>query len=315
MVGQQIMVGVTGIAPTAGLLRRIRLGQVGGVIIMGRRSAAQVAALSVRLQATARSGGRPGLLVATDQEGGTVKRIAGPPYHSAAQLGALGASRARADGRSTAALLRRARVNVDLAPVSDVVTGSSFLGSRSFGSSPARVAQVAGAFAMGLQGGGVAATAKHFPGLGSTGQRNTDLGPVAAPGVTAGQLRPFRALIAGGVRLVMVSSASYRGRGGRPAILSRSIVAGLLRRSLGFGGVVISDDLSSSALAPYGSRAPGLAVGAGVDVLLYAGTDTGRPFADLVADVAAGRLSHPAVARSYRRILALKAALGLTAAH
>src|SRR5262245_30903793 len=172
LVGQSIMTGMSGREPSRELLARIRAGEVGGIVLFARNigSPAQVSRMIARLQAAAAAGGNPPLLVAVDQEGGAVKRFPdGPPDRSAATLGLEGsAAEAESEGRATAAYLTRLGIDVDLAPVLDTpVSASSFLGSRAYSLDPGLNAELGAAFLQGLQQGGVAATAKHFPGLGT----------------------------------------------------------------------------------------------------------------------------------------------------
>ena len=168
-VGQLIIATYQGLVPPASLLSAIRLGHVGAVILMGDNTTGgiQVTKLATaRMQAAARKGGNAGLLIMTDQEGGTVKRLSGPPDYAAIDM--ANPTTAYAQGRATGELLRSAGVNVDLAPVADVIRVHGFIQKegRSFGASPAVVSNAACKFAAGLAGVGVAYTLKHFPGLG-----------------------------------------------------------------------------------------------------------------------------------------------------
>ena len=161
---------------------------------------------------------------------------------------------------------------------------------------------------MGLQEAGVAATAKHYPGLGTTGMQNTDEAVVRV-GTPAGELsrraRPFRRLADDGVRLVMVSNAIYTALDpAAPAVLSRRIVAGRLRSF--FKGVIISDALEVPALRRYGNRVSVMASNAGVDVLLYTSTNAGGAFDALLSAHRRGDLSAHRLTASYERIMALK---------
>ena len=158
---------------------------IAGVILFAENFPSREAGRSAiaELQAIRRPPGlRDPLLVMIDQEGGLVKRIDGAPTASAAQMGARGAAFAREQGARTAANLRDAGVNVDLAPVLDVARPGSDTEEteRGFGSSAASVAATAIPFATALQEGGVAATAKHFPGLGSTRRQHRLRGPARA---------------------------------------------------------------------------------------------------------------------------------------
>ena len=320
LVGQRLVVAMHGTMPSASLLARVRRGEVGGVILFGSNitGPAQLSRLTARLQAEARAGGRPALLVTTDQEGGRVRRLpwAGPAL-SASELGTTRAATVLAAGRSAGKALRTAGVNVDLAPVADVPASGSFmaLDRRTFSPDAKVVASMAAAFARGLHDERVAATAKHFPGIGRA-RRNTDLAAVtisAGPAALARDLAPFRTLIRQGVPLVMVSNATYAAYGDTPAAWSRSLQT-LLRGQLGFRGVTITDALDGAA-ATRGLPLPSataLAAEAGIDLLLFTGSEASSAVAyeRLVTLVQAGRIMLPALRRSYDRIMALKGAYG-----
>jgi beta-N-acetylhexosaminidase len=303
--------------PTPSLLTRVSAGQVGGVILLGRgwTSAGATAAATTQLQAAACRRGSP-LLIGVDQEGGSVRRLSwAPPAVSASLL--TSTATARTTAFATARALRGVGVDIDFAPVADVAVGpTSFLGTRVFGTDPARVAPLVAAFAVGLQRGGVAATVKHFPGLGSatasTDDRPVTIGRSAA--FLEARLEPFRAAIAADVQLVMVSSASYPALdpAGTPAMFSRPIVTGLLRDQLGFAGAVVTDALD----APTPWRTPhaaARAIVAGVDLLLYSRTAPSEfGYASLAADAARSVALRADLAAAGRRVAALKAWLGLT---
>jgi beta-N-acetylhexosaminidase len=315
LVGQSILTGMDGTRADPTMLRRIRRGEVGGIILFGGNIASPGAlrTLVASLQAAAARGGNPPLLIAVDQEGGPVRRLpAGPPVDSAAAMGgADDAAAVRSIGGETARYLRRHGVDVDLAPVADVPdSAGSFLGSRAFARSPPKVASLATAFAAGLQSGRVAATAKHFPGLG-TARANTDVARVVVHSTRSEldrRLEPFRSLIGAGVRMVMVSNAAYPAYDGSraPALFSERIVRGLLRGTLGFRGVVVTDSLE----APFPrstADAPARALAAGVDLLLYTSERRGAAgYARLLADARARPQVRRDVAASYARIRALK---------
>ena len=305
-----------GTTPSSSFLARIQRGELGGVILFGGNIAtlSQLKATIATLQAAAERGGNPPLLIAADQEGGAVKRLrAGPPSSSAETMGAQDTPGAIANiGSATGLYLKKLGIDVDLAPVLDVGNAAtSFLGSRIFSSNPTTVASLGSSFATGLQSARVAATAKHFPGLG-TAPGNTDTHTVV---VTSSRqelgrrLAPFRAAIRAGVKLVMVSNASYRALdpSGLPACLSPSVVGKLLRGQLGFGGVVITDALSAPGPAAY-SDTPIRALNAGVDVLLYSSgeADSKRAFTMLVSGVSSGKLPLSTLQASDARVQALK---------
>jgi beta-N-acetylhexosaminidase len=298
MLGQMIVARFSGASPSAALLARIRAGQVGGVILFADNVAGGLPAtraLTRELQRAARAGGNPPLLIMTDQEGGEVKRLPGPPWIAPSQM--TSAAVAFTQGRATGRLLRAAGINVDLAPVADVerVPGS-FLGTRSFGDSAASVATRACAFARGLASEGVAFTLKHFPGLGRAAS-STDFGPVSIP-ATAAALRadyePYHSCAGGPMDLVMVSSATYpRLTGPLPAVMSSATYQRELALAApGRRVLTISDDLQSPAITARSSPAR-TAIDAGLDLLLYAQTEeaSADAYERLLAEARSGMLS------------------------
>jgi beta-N-acetylhexosaminidase len=315
LVGQKLIVRMSGTAPSAELLRRARKGQVGGVIIFPENvgGAAQLRSLTASLQRAARAGGAQGFIVAVDQEGGPVKRLrAGPPNRAPAQIATPAA--ALDEGAATGSYLAGLGVNVDLAPVLDVRVPGSFIADRAFASTPGGVAKLGAAFASGLQQAGVAATAKHFPGLGHA-TVNTDQGPSvvgASKAVLDADLAPFARAVGDRIALVMMSNATYTAYGPGPAVLSRAIVQGTLRGRLGFDGVIVSDDLEAGAVRavkPAAADAAVAAADAGVDMLLLA-RSTGSydvAYRALLAAAKDGRLDRGALEQSYARIEQLQA--------
>ncbi|HLY95032.1 MAG TPA: glycoside hydrolase family 3 N-terminal domain-containing protein [Gaiellaceae bacterium] len=295
--------------PSPTLLARVAAGQVGGVILLGHgwASPARTADALARLQAVACRRGEP-LLVGVDQEGGTVRRF----RWAAPSASAAGMVDASAEGAATARALRSVGVGIDFAPVADVVaTPASFLGTRSFGGDPAFVSSRVAAFVTGLQHAGVAATAKHFPGLGSatvsTDDRRVMIGRSAA--FLTARLAPFRAAIAAGVQVVMVSSASYPAfdPSGTPALFSRPIVTGLLRGTLGFDGVVVTDAIDAPAPAAT-PHAAARAIAAGVDLLLYTTTRASeRGYVGLLQDAATSATLRAQLATAGARLRVLRA--------
>jgi beta-N-acetylhexosaminidase len=320
LLGQRIMVGFSGTSPSASLLRSVRRGEVGSVILFANNiaSRSQTLALTGALQRAARSGGNPKLLIAVDQEGGEVKRLSsGPPTLDPPQMVATGSvSTAASQGRATGSFLRAWGINMDLAPVTDVPTfGRAFIWQqhRAFSFNATTTARYATAFALGLQSRGVAATAKHFPGLGSapidTDNRLQELHPSAAQRAAA--LEPYQALIPKGLDAVMVSVAGFPAydASGAVAALSRPIIGGLLRGHLRFGGVTITDALGTPT--GHDERTAGvLAAGAGSDILLYTDSAPGELSA-LRSALGSGRIRRSDAAASYRRIVSLKRKLGL----
>ncbi len=316
------MVGFPGPVPSQALLDLVREG-VAGVAYYRRNLTGGppgAARLTADLQAAALAAGRPPLLVAADQEGGIVARLRTPftEYPGAEALGVVGdEGLAERFGRATAAELRAVGITVDFAPVVDVLTNPSnaVMAKRTFGSDPARVGRLGVAVARGLHAGGVAACAKHFPGHGDTDEDSHLALPVVRRDrawLEAVELPPFAAAIAAGAAMVMTAHVVYPALdAARPATLSPAIIDGLLRRRLGFDGVVVTDDLEMAAIAARfdWDEAAVMAVEAGCDLLLIShdADRQRRAIAALRRALAEGRLSADRVAASLERIARLRA--------
>jgi beta-N-acetylhexosaminidase len=299
LVGARIMTAMAGTTPSASLLARARAGQIGGVILFGANITPQLPATIKALQSAAHAGGNPTLVISTDQEGGEIRRIASAP--PAAPPAQMTPASAHGQGVATAHALLSRGINTDLAPVADVLGPGGFLGSRSFGSSPARVAAGACDFARGLQAGGVNSTFKHFPGLGRAVQ-NTDIHAVrinASASALGGDLAAYSTCAP---PLVMLSNAVYPAYDpGTPAVLSSKIIQGLLRGHFHYQGVTISDTLSAPGVA--GPTTAIRAAQAGVDILLYTDeTVSARAYDELLGAARAGQISRGALKISAARI-------------
>lgn len=316
LVGQRMVFAYAGRRPPAALERRIARGEAAGVILFARNVGTKRAlrATLARLQAISRPAGlRAPLLVLVDQEGGPVRRIPGSPTVGAAAT--RGAAQARRLGRAAARTLRDVGANVDLAPVADVARPGAALDRerRTYGGDAQTVTRFAGAFADGLQAGGVAATFKHFPGFGAAAV-NTDDAPAridATLGTLRGvDLRPYRRVPS---RLVMLSTAVYPARDARPAALSRAWATTELRGTLGFDGVSISDDLQTPAVRSFSGpgRLATLAVSAGVDLPLFAQSYTAGAQAARALESAARarRIARADLETAAARVLALRGTL------
>jgi beta-N-acetylhexosaminidase len=287
LAGQRIIYSYSGLTPPASLLDWISHGEVGGIIFFAPNisSDSQLAHVVTEFDAANSSKHNPlrsvPLLLMTDQEGGLARRLPGAPFLSEKQIAesADPGRQAQDAGAGAAKNLARVGMNVNLAPVLDVYrTPGDFDDQfdRSYSSSPRVVANLASRFIKAQQALHVAATAKHFPGLGTAASsQNTDLGPVRL-NASLRTLRdtdeyPYRAAIAAGVKLVMVSWAIYPALApGVPAGLSPAVVQGELRKRLHFTGVTITDALEAAALQPIGSiqRRAALAASAGMDLIL-----------------------------------------------
>jgi beta-N-acetylhexosaminidase len=325
LVGQSIVARMDQGGPDKRLIRQARKGQIGGLFVSpdeGRGLAPRRVRRDIaRVQKAARNGGNPPLLVMTDQEGGFVKRLQGPPDLAPNDLGESGdANVATVEGQKTGEFLAPLGFNVNLAPLLDVETErtADTIKSRTFSDDPAAVSAVGVGFIEGLESAGVSATAKHFPGLGLAPE-NTDFERVEISGSAADQeaaLGPFQAAIDAGVDLVMMSSAIYPDLGSQePAAFTPDIVQGQLRDQLGFEGLIITDDLEARAIADVADPrlAAVRALGAGNDLLLFAQTEgvSNRVLNILIKAIKGGRLlERGTVETAYDRIVAFKQTLG-----
>jgi beta-N-acetylhexosaminidase len=285
LAGQRVIYSYSGTTPPSSLLQLIREGEVGGVIFFSGNITSQTQLASVTRELDAAQQESPvhlPLLLMTDQEGGEVRRIQnGQPNLSERSIGEAGdpAQAAAQAGTGAAQTLGATGLNVNLAPVLDVfAVPGNFIDQygRSYSNDPNVVGSAGAAFITAQQNGGVAATAKHFPGLGTAStNEDTDNVPVTL-NEPLSQLRdvdeqPYKAAISAGVDLIMVSWAVYTAiDANRPAGLSSAVVQGELRDRLGYTGVTITDALEAGALQAFGT--PGQravdAASAGMDLLL-----------------------------------------------
>jgi beta-N-acetylhexosaminidase len=302
--------------PSPRFLTRIRNGKMGGVVLLGNGWLTQstAAAVTAELQQAACKRGEP-LLIAVDQEGGIVRRLAwAPPTEAPDEMTSPSVAHSQAAGAAEA--LRSVGIDIDFAPVVDTPgSAGNFLGSRAFSHSRTWNAQMARAFVGGLQANGIAATAKHFPGLGLA-SGNTDHGRIvikAAAWKLHRDLLPFQSAVRAGVKLVMVSTAIYPRLDGskRPAAFSSTIIGRLLRKQLGFRGVTVTDSLT----APAADRIPHTATRAmlaGSDLLIFgAESASERGYATLLADKAGSPRLRARLTQAAARIRALKAWVAL----
>jgi beta-N-acetylhexosaminidase len=279
--GQRLMVGFEGLEPSPELRRLLKGHAVGSVILFARNvdSPEQVAELVRELQGLARDAGHDlPLLVAVDQEGGRVQRLRGPwtIWPPMRAVGRLESERfAEQVGEAIARELAACGIRWDLAPVVDVDSNprNPVIGDRSFGADPELVGRLGAAFVRGMQGAGVAACAKHFPGHGDTDvDSHLELPAVDHPRerLEDVELRPFRRAIQADVASVMTAHVLVRELDDElPATLSPRVVERLLRRDLAFPGVIVADDLEMQAVAKRWSPAQAavLAAQAGCDLI------------------------------------------------
>ena len=328
-----MMVGVDAQAPKQSSNEAVDTHHVGNIFIAGRTTAGSQATQKVISSFTSKVG--PGtthatpMLVATDQEGGEVQVLAGSGFSdipSALDQSAQPRDQLVASARTWGKELADVGVNMNLAPVADLVdiarpASNEPIGrwGREYGHDAATVSSQAGAFAEGMQASKVIPTYKHFPGLGRV-KDNTDTSAGVVDSTTTRSADTavsviFGAAIAAGAPVIMVSSATYSLIDpSAPAVFSSTIVTDMLRREMGFSGVVITDDVSAAVQVQdvsAGDRAV-RAIRAGCDIVLASADPTVA--ADMVKALISTARSDPAFAarvdESATRVLNLKKSLG-----
>jgi len=323
-VGQQFLLSFTGKREVPAELRAVFARQhVGGIVLFRARNMGtleELRALTAALQQAAATAGQPPLVIAADQEGGQLMAIGqATPFPGNMALGAARSEKlAWRVGRAIGCELAATGVNVDFAPVCDVNNNpkNPVVGTRSFGEDPKLVGTLAAAMVRGLQAAGVAATAKHFPGHGDTAT-DSHHGLAVLPHdmrrARRIELPPFQSAIAAGARLVMTAHVAFPALNGgslAPATVSPALLDGLLRRKLGFEGIVVTDAMDMKAM----EQGPGYvadamaAIAAGADLLLFNHhLERVEPaWAAIVQAARRGLLSGDRIQASARRVLALK---------
>jgi beta-N-acetylhexosaminidase len=330
-VGQLFLLGIEGDTLSPAEIAAIEKYHLGSVWLIHSRNGgvASVRRLSDAIQAlaTAENTDAVRFFVAADQEGGLVQRLNGPGFASipsALAQGELSPAVLQGAAATWGSELEAAGINLNLAPVMDVVppgqdATNEPIGAlnREYGHDPTTVGDHGAAVIRGMARAGVATTLKHFPGLGRvTG--NTDRVAIVVDGTTTAndpRLGAFRTGIEAGAPFVMVSLATYTAIDpDHPAVFSPEIMGTLLRGTLGFEGVVMSDDLGAAAAVsslPPGDRATAF-IAAGGDFMIVGGVDRVGQMAAAVLDRVG---SDPAFAAQVdaasTRILEAKAAYGL----
>ncbi|HUL70824.1 MAG TPA: glycoside hydrolase family 3 N-terminal domain-containing protein [Gemmatimonadales bacterium] len=262
------------------------------------------------------------LLVAADLEGGTAGRLnGGTPFPTNMGVAATGREAdAYEMGRITAIEGRAVGIHLTFSPVADVNNNPAnpIINTRSFGEDPKTVARLVAAEVHGIQDHGMLATAKHFPGHGDTGTDSHLSLPVVTADwkrLNAVELVPFRAAIDAGVAVIMSAHLAVPGLDSgriRPATLAPRLLTGVLRDSLGFRGLTVTDALNMGGVVNGygGGEAAVQAFLAGADLLLQP-TDPGVVIAAMSQAVESGRITWERLQQSVRRVVALKLRLGL----
>jgi beta-N-acetylhexosaminidase len=327
-VGQLLMVAVTSTGVTEEQASAVSRTRAGSVILLGNSSAGRAAVRDVvgDVRDAAVHPQQVEVLLAADQEGGLVQRLAGEGFSaipSAQEQATLSASQLRARAETWGRELAEAGIDADLAPVADVVPRDLAAVNepiarlrRGYGSSPSVVAQKVAAFRAGMDDAGIATAVKHFPGIGEV-RGNTDFSTRVVDTTTTRRdpgLAGFQAAVDAGVDMVMVSLVVFRRIDARQqAAFSPTVVDGMIRGDLGFDGVVISDDLAAAAVreVPAGRRAVEF-VSAGGDLAIVGDPGEAATMAAALVDRAASdREFADRVEQSAGRVLALKDRRGL----
>lgn len=319
MVTPEAITGV-GTATQAGSGTQEALSQyaVGGLIYFGQ-NILDKEQITGMLANTASMSNYP-IFLAVDEEGGDVSRVANSKVEvtkvdDMASVGAGGdASLAAGAGETIGSYLKEIGFNVDFAPVADVAGEGSALGNRSFGSDPQMVGDMVASAVGGIEGTGVSACLKHFPGLGSTSEDTHD-GRVeitkSIDEMRASDFVPFSAGIEAGADFVMVSHATAPAldEDNVPSSLSKKVITDILRGELGFEGVVITDALDMTAITDYYTpeEAAVMALEAGADMLLMP-EDFEKAYEAVLAAVQEGAISEERINESLNRIYRVKCA-------
>ena len=314
-IGEVLVIAFHGTTAPGYVQRALRQGRASGVILF--RANAPTPAVTRALTRRLQRAGRGRVVIATDQEGGSIRILpwAAPERSQGATTSAVAA---RTQARAAARDLTAAGVNVTLAPVADVGAPGSVMSGRAFPGGAVDVAALTRAAVSGYRGTKVAATLKHFPGLGEAGA-NTDDGSVTISSPRAAlatrDLPPFASGIKAGARLVMASHALFTGLDPKHiASQSKPILTTLLRRKLGFEGVVITDSMEAAAVLRRSSLelAALRSVAAGADMLLLTGPGSfPRVYKQLLTGAKQSQRFRARLAEAAARVIALKRSLGL----
>lgn len=308
----------TDVVIRAGDTTKEKLGQhaVGGLIYFSQniKSADQL----TEMLSNTRSWSKYSIFLAVDEEGGRVSRVAesglAENVGSMADIGAAGdAAKAQEAGAAIGSYLSGFGFNLDFAPVADVVTeGNTIIGDRSFGSDTNMTASMVSAMVQGMQGAGVSACLKHFPGLGDTAE-DTHEGMAATDKTledfTAVDFPVYQAGINAGADFIMVGHLSAPNVTGdnTPASLSGKMITEILRGQLGYQGIVITDAMNMSAITEYytADQAAVMAIQAGADMILMP-EDFEAAYNGVLEAVRNGTLTEERIDESLRRIFRVK---------
>jgi beta-N-acetylhexosaminidase len=317
--GQRLMVGFDGTELNAELKFLIHTLKVGGIILFSRNliDPGQIRDLCFSMQSYARSCGQPPLLISIDQEGGKVARLKEPFTQFPGNPNMKGPEDAVFFAKTTAKELLEVGINMNLAPVLDVAPEgiNSVMADRAFGPDPSWVSEQGRVVIEHLQAENIMAVAKHFPGIGRTvldshfELPDLDIDVGAMEGF---DLFPFKTAIEHGVAGIMLSHIRYIGIDPEwPASLSKTIADDLLRREMGYDGVVMTDDLDMGAIKKhYGlETAIQQILSADIDMPLicHAGPDIENAFKEILDLQGRSQTMKAKGVKSLERIMKLKA--------
>ncbi|MCP4692434.1 MAG: beta-N-acetylhexosaminidase [Desulfobacterales bacterium] len=318
LAGQRLMVGFDGVEFNAELAHLIETIKVGGIILFARNlsSPERIAALCHSLQECAAAAGQPPLFISIDQEGGIVARLKAPFTLFSGNPSMKEESDAIEFARVTASELKSVGINMNLAPVMDVAPAgeSSVMEGRVFGHDPEWVSRMGVTVIREMQANGIMAVAKHFPGIGRTHLDSHEELPTleaARDEMESFEFPPFRAAVEGGVAGVMTSHILYPGLDPDwPATLSPRIIEDVLRKNMGYDGVVMTDDLDMGAIRKHHDikTVIGQVLSATVDLALicHKGPDIETAFREILKRRRESGEERARGAESIRRIMALK---------
>jgi beta-N-acetylhexosaminidase len=324
---QLIMTGISANGMTSSQRPIVQKQKPGGILLLGSGGSLSHTRTAMAATTTAATvkGIRP--LIAADQEGGQIQRLKGSGFDripAATVQGTWSSSKLTAEAEDWGDQLMEAGVNVDLAPVADVVPNSQKsqnapIGSldREYGNTPEEVGPPVKAFVTGMQKAGVMTSVKHFPGLGRV-RGNTDFSSGVVDNVTVrrdADLQPFADGIKAGADMVMISTVTYTKIDPKNrAVFSPTVIQGMVRGDLNYTGVVITDDVGAAAEVagvPAGQRATRF-VAAGGDIVINAKAGlTATMVNALVAKAGQDKTFAGQLTSSVRRVLTLKESHGL----
>ena len=324
---QLIMTGISANGMTSAQRSIVQKEKPGSVFLLGDSGSLThtLTAMAAASTAATVKGIRP--LIAADQEGGQIQRLKGAGFDripAATVQGTWSTDKLTARAQEWAGQLKQAGVNVDLAPVADVVpvalkSQNAPIGSldREYGNTPGEVGPPVQAFVRGMQKAGVMTTVKHFPGLGRV-RGNTDFSSGVVDNVTVrgdADLQPFADGIKAGADMVLISTATYTKIDPKNrAVFSPTVIQGMVRGDLGWSGVVITDDVGAAAevaSVPVGQRATRF-VAAGGDIVINATAGlTATMVNALVAKAQQDKAFATKLTSSVKRVLTLKQEHGL----